>query len=115
METVKVQTRGYKMAPVKFWCYFYTQFELTNFIEVEGKFAGHGAVESALEEAGPEGLVHGEPAALVVLANPCHPRVDFLAAVHVLHGSLPEEEENVVLVLERVNEVGGCRERVSFR
>ena len=44
------------------------------------------------------------------LADARHAGEHALAAVEVLHGSFAEEEEHVVLVLERMHEVGCCAE-----
>lgn len=81
---------------------------LTDLVEVERVLPGHRAIESALEEGRPEVPEARLAAASVALANACHTGVHALAAVHVLHRSLSEEEEYEVFVLEGVHEIRCC-------
>lgn len=92
---------------------FYISFNngsttLTDLIEVERVLSRHGTVKSTLEERGPERLEASLSSASVPLAHPRHSRVHTLAAVHVLHGSLPEEEKHELPVVKGVHEIRGC-------
>ena len=75
-------------------------------VEVERILSRHGAVQSSLEEGSPPVTEPVGPT-LVSLAHSRHSAEDGLAAVHELHGGLPEEEVDVVLVLQTAHKVRG--------
>ena len=78
--------------------------EFTDFVKVEGEFAGNGAVETGFEEGGPV-LRQDVLAAVVLLADPSHARVHVLAAVDVLDGRFAEEKVHVVANVVRADKV----------
>jgi len=80
---------------------------LTDFVEIEGKFAGNRAVEPSLEESGPV-LRQDIFAAVVFFADACDARVHVLAAVDVLDGRFTEKEIDVVADVVRSDEIGFC-------
>ena len=84
----------------------------TDFVEVEGKFARNGAVETGFEEGGPI-LREDVLAAVILLADAGHARVNVLAAVDVLDGRFAEEEVHIVSDVVRSHEVGFCSKSVS--
>lgn len=75
-----------------------------DFIKVEGKFSGDGAVEPGLEIGGPV-LAEDVFAPGVSFADSGHSREDAFAAVDVLDGRLSEEEQDVLPHVVRSNEV----------
>ena len=86
-------------------CWWWAGQAEPDLVEVVGELAGDGAVEPGLEVGGPV-LVQDVLAAGVLLADPGHPRVDGLAAVHVLSRHLAEEEVDVVADLVGADKVG---------
>lgn len=54
------------------------------YVEVEVRVAGNGAVETRLEERGPLFLQHTGGAAAVVLTNSGHPRKDDLEKIRLV-------------------------------
>ena len=86
--------------------------ERTDLVEVEGEFAGYGAVETSFEESGPV-LRQDVLAAVVLLADAGHPRVNVLAAVDVLHGRFAEEEVHVVPNVVRPHEIRFCNKQTN--
>lgn len=79
----------------------------TDLVEVEWKLSGYGTVETGFEESGPV-LRQDVFAAVVLLADACHPRVDVLAAVDVLDGRFTEEEIDVIANVVRADKVRFC-------
>ena len=88
-------------------CKNFAEWGLTDFVEVEGEFAGDGAVEASLEEGGPV-LRQDVLAAVVLFADAGHARVHVLAAVDVLDGRLAEEKVHVVSDVVRADKVRFC-------
>jgi len=78
---------------------------LTNFIKVEGKLSGNGAVQTSFKECGPI-LRQDVLATIVLLANSSHTRVHVLAAVDVFDGRFSEEEVDVIANIIRSDKVG---------
>jgi hypothetical protein len=84
--------------------------ELTNFIEIEGKFSRNRAVQTSLEVCGPV-LTEDILATGVLLAHPCHSRVHTLSTVDVLHSRLPKEEEYILPDVIGPNKIWFCKKK----
>lgn len=77
---------------------------LTYFIKIKRKLSGDATVKSCLQVSGPI-LAEDVLPARVPFADSRHPRVDRLAAVDVLYGGLPEEEQHIFTHVEGTHEV----------